>query len=74
MGDDIEVENMDLGDDKDLAADVDDGIPEEEYDPEGLDSSDDEDSKIEGLDMEADTDGAHLFAPLVESPADHSLL
>lgn len=57
-GDDFEIEEVELGDDKDLAADVDDGIlEEEEDDPEGLESSDDEDSKIEGLDMEADTEG-----------------
>ena len=53
MGDDLEVEDIELGDDKDLAADVDDGIPEE--DEEGLESDDDED-RIEGLDMEEDTD------------------
>lgn len=57
VGDDIEVEDMELGDDKDLAADVDDGLPDEDDDPEGLESSDDEDGKIEGLDMEADTEG-----------------
>jgi ATP-dependent RNA helicase DHX37/DHR1 len=57
VGDDVEIEEVELGDDKDLAADVDDGIPEEDDDPEGLESSDDEDGKIEGLDMEEDTEG-----------------
>lgn len=60
MGDDVEIEEVELGDDeRDLAADVDDGIPEEdEYDPEGLDSDDeDDDTKIPGLDLEEDTDG-----------------
>jgi ATP-dependent RNA helicase DHX37/DHR1 len=58
VGDDIEVEDVELGDDKDLAADVDDGIPEED-DPEDLESSDDDDDEtFKGLDKEADTDGA----------------
>lgn len=58
MGDDIEVEDIELGDDKDLAADVDDGILDEDDDPDGLESSDDEDGKIEGLDLEEDTEGS----------------
>lgn len=60
VGDDVEVEDIDLGvDDKDLAADVDDGIPIEDEDD--LESSDDEDNKIDGIDMEADSDGEFSF-------------
>ncbi|KAK4703639.1 ATP-dependent RNA helicase DHX37/DHR1, partial [Phenoliferia sp. Uapishka_3] len=62
MGDDIEVEDLDLGDDKDLAADVDDGLPMD--DPEDLESSDDEDSKINGVDMEEDTEEPLYILPL----------
>ncbi|KAM0749651.1 P-loop containing nucleoside triphosphate hydrolase protein [Meredithblackwellia eburnea MCA 4105] len=65
VGDDLEVEDIELGDDrKDLAADVDDGLPEEDDDPEGLESSDDEDSRIAGVDMEADTDEPLHILPL----------
>ena len=47
---------MDLGDDnKDLAADVDDGIYDND-DEEALESDEDED-KIVGLDLEEDTEG-----------------
>lgn len=56
MGDDVEVEDIELGDDKDLAADVDDGIPEEDEDDLESDD-DDEDGVFKGIDMEADTDG-----------------
>ncbi|KAL8277707.1 hypothetical protein RQP46_009829 [Phenoliferia psychrophenolica] len=61
-GDDFEIEEVELGDDKDLAADVDDGNPED--DPDDLESSDDEDIKIEGVDMEADTDEPLYILPL----------
>lgn len=65
-GDDLEVEDVELGQDRDLAADVDDGLPLEEDDPEGLESSDDEDSKIAGLDLEEDTEGE--LTPRLLSP------
>ncbi|SGY69292.1 BQ5605_C004g02989 [Microbotryum silenes-dioicae] len=55
MGDDVEVEELELGEDNiDLAADVDDGIYDE--DPEGLES-DEEEEKFGGMDFEDDTDG-----------------
>ncbi|KAK4050572.1 putative ATP-dependent RNA helicase DHR1 [Microbotryomycetes sp. JL221] len=56
LGDDAEAEDVDLGDnDKDLAADVDDGVYDED-DEEGLESDEDED-KFGDLDLEEDTDG-----------------
>lgn len=63
VGDDLEIEEVELGDDKDLAADVDDGIPDEDDDPEALESSDDEDESKPGLDMEEDTEG-ELYSSL----------
>lgn len=59
MGDDLEAEEVELGDDKDLAADVDDGLYDQD-DPEDLES-DEEDEKFGGLDMEEDTDGELSF-------------
>ncbi|SCV72455.1 BQ2448_3992 [Microbotryum intermedium] len=62
MGDDVEVEELELGeDDMDLAADVDDGVYDE--DPEGLES-DEEEEKIGGLDLEDDTDEPMHILPL----------
>lgn len=60
MGDDLETEDMDLGarDDKDLAADVDDGLYDED-DVDGLES-DEEDEKFGGMDLEDDTDGGSV--------------
>ena len=64
MGDDFETEDMDLGanDDKDLAADVDDGLYDED-DVDGLES-DEEDEKFGGMDLEDDTDGRVFLARL----------
>ena len=87
VGDDLETEEIELGDDKDLAADVDDGIPEED-DPEDLESSDDEgDDTLRGMDLEADTDEPMYVLPLysllptekqmkvfAEPPAGHRLV
>lgn len=58
-----EAEDLDIGEDNDLAADVDDG-DEAASDPEGLDSSDDE--ELGDLDMideesEGETAAAELF-------------
>lgn len=65
LGDDVEVEEIDLGDrDEDLAADVDDGIGILDDDPDDLESSDDEDTKIKGVDMEEDTDEPLYILPL----------
>ncbi|KAI5474522.1 DHX37 protein [Pseudohyphozyma bogoriensis] len=64
VGDDFEAEELDLGDDKDLAADVDDGPRMDESDPEDLESSDDEDMKKLGVDMEEDTDEPLYILPL----------
>lgn len=62
MGDDLEAEEIELGDDKDLAADVDDGLYDDD-DVDGLES-DEEDEKFGGLDMEEDTDGECLSSTL----------
>lgn len=44
-----------------MAADVDDGIGILDDDPDDLESSDDEDTKIKGVDMEEDTDGSSIY-------------
>ncbi|GAA5824872.1 hypothetical protein JCM3770_002186 [Rhodotorula araucariae] len=86
VGDDLEAEDVDLGEDKDLAADVDDGVYEE--DDEGLESDeDDEDDTFKGLDMEEDVDEPMHILPLysllaterqmkvfAEPPAGHRLV
>ena len=57
VGDDLEAEDVELGADKDLAADVDDGVYED--DEEGLESDEDmDDEAFQGLDIEEDVDGA----------------
>ncbi|KAM0787963.1 hypothetical protein ACM66B_006167 [Microbotryomycetes sp. NB124-2] len=62
VGDDLEAEEVDLGDDKDLAADVDDGVYDED-DEEGLESDEDEE-KFGGLDLEEDTEEPMHILPL----------
>jgi ATP-dependent RNA helicase DHX37/DHR1 len=52
-----EAEDLEIGGQNDLAADVDDGDAAGDSDPEGLDSSDDEDDGL-GLDMvDEDSEG-----------------
>lgn len=59
VGDDLETEEVELGEDRDLAADVDDGVYYDD-DEEALESDDDEDDTFKGIDMEEDVDGALL--------------
>ncbi|GAA5900422.1 hypothetical protein JCM5296_001422 [Sporobolomyces johnsonii] len=86
VGDDLEAEEVELGEDKDLAADVDDGIYDDD-DEEGLESDDDEDDAFKGIDMEEDTDEPLYILPLysllptekqmkvfAEPPAGHRLV
>jgi ATP-dependent RNA helicase DHX37/DHR1 len=57
VGDDLEAEEVELGEDKDLAADVDDGVYNDD-DEEALESDDeDEDDALKGLDLEEDSEG-----------------
>ncbi|GAA6030126.1 hypothetical protein JCM8097_009274 [Rhodosporidiobolus ruineniae] len=62
-GDDLEAEEIDLGDDKDLAADVDDGVYDED-DEEALESDDEDQELFKGIDMEADVDEPMHILPL----------
>lgn len=56
---DIEVDDLELGKESDLAKDVDDGeVPE---DPEALDTDDEDDLIIEGVVNEEDSLGEYLF-------------
>ncbi|GAA5902843.1 hypothetical protein JCM8208_006490 [Rhodotorula glutinis] len=86
VGDDLEAEDVELGADKDLAADVDDGVYED--DEEGLESDEDmDDEAFQGLDMEEDVDEPLHVLPLysllpterqmrvfAEPPAGHRLV
>ncbi|BGP22097.1 DHX37 protein [Rhodotorula toruloides] len=66
MGDDLEAEEVDLGEGRDLAADVDDGVydVDEEAD-EALESDiDGDDETFKGIDMEEDTDEPMHVLPL----------
>lgn len=72
VGDDFETEDIDLGADRDLAADVDDGVYDED-DEDGLESDEDED-KFGGIDMEEDTDGELRFRNNTESKERLSLM
>jgi hypothetical protein len=49
-----EAEDLEIGQQNDLAADVDDGAADEDSDPEGLDSSDDEELGLDMLDEESE--------------------
>ncbi|GAA5964446.1 hypothetical protein JCM3765_006281 [Sporobolomyces pararoseus] len=64
IGDDLEAEEVELGEDKDLAADVDDGVYNDD-DEEALESDDeDEDDALKGLDMEEDSEEPLHILPL----------
>jgi hypothetical protein len=52
---------LEIGQQEDLAADVDDGAADEDSDPEGLDSSDDEELGLDMLDEESE--GEHWIFP-----------
>ncbi|GAA5824419.1 hypothetical protein JCM5353_005031 [Sporobolomyces roseus] len=87
FGDDLEAEEVELGEDKDLAADVDDGIYDDD-DDEALESDDeDEDDTLKGLDLEEDSEEPLHILPLysllptekqmkvfAEPPAGHRLV
>ncbi|GAA5996854.1 ATP-dependent RNA helicase ECM16 [Rhodotorula paludigena] len=86
VGDDLETEEVELGEDKDLAADVDDGVYHDD-DEEALESDDDEDDTFKGIDMEEDVDEPMHILPLysllptekqmkvfAEPPAGHRLV
>ncbi|GAA6009925.1 hypothetical protein JCM11491_000868 [Sporobolomyces phaffii] len=87
VGDDLEVEEVELGEDKDLAADVDDGVYNDD-DEEALESDDDdEDDALKGIDMEEDSEEPLHILPLysllptekqmkvfAEPPAGHRLV
>ncbi|GAA6063790.1 hypothetical protein JCM10212_001360 [Sporobolomyces blumeae] len=62
-GDDLETEEIDLGEDKDLAADVDDGIYDD-GDEEALESEDEDDDTLKGLDLEEDSEEPLHILPL----------
>ncbi|BGP29302.1 putative ATP-dependent RNA helicase DHR1 [Rhodotorula toruloides] len=66
MGDDLEAEEVDLGEGRDLAADVDDGVYDvDEEDEEALESDmDGDDETFKGIDMEEDTDEPMHILPL----------
>ncbi|BGP37169.1 putative ATP-dependent RNA helicase DHR1 [Rhodotorula kratochvilovae] len=85
VGDDLEAEDVDLGEDKDLAADVDDGVYQD--DDEGLESDDEDEDETKGIDMEEDVDEPMHILPLysllaterqmkvfAEPPAGHRLV
>ncbi|GAA5917841.1 hypothetical protein JCM6882_000837 [Rhodosporidiobolus microsporus] len=61
--DDLEAEEIDLGEDKDLAADVDDGVWDDD-DDEALESDDEDQELFKGIDMEADVDEPMHILPL----------
>ncbi|PRQ74930.1 hypothetical protein AAT19DRAFT_13952 [Rhodotorula toruloides] len=65
-GDDLEAEEVDLGEGRDLAADVDDGVYDvDEDDDEALESDiDGDDDTFKGIDMEEDTDEPMHILPL----------
>ncbi|GAA5851056.1 hypothetical protein JCM8547_009166 [Rhodosporidiobolus lusitaniae] len=62
VSDDLETEEIDLGDDRDLAADVDDGVWDD--DDEALESDDEDRELFKGIDMEADVDEPLHILPL----------
>ena len=63
----LEVEDLDIGYDDDLAGDVDDGEEDNSHDPEALDTDDDEDEDEKlGIDSE-ETEGASAID--VKAPA-----
>ncbi|BGO88798.1 hypothetical protein NBRC10512_006938 [Rhodotorula toruloides] len=66
IGDDLEAEEVDLGEGRDLAADVDDGVYDvDEEDDEALESDiDGDDETFKGIDMEEDTDEPMHILPL----------
>ncbi|GAA5831310.1 hypothetical protein JCM11251_007830 [Rhodosporidiobolus azoricus] len=61
-GDDLEAEEIDLGEDRDLAADVDDGVWDD--DDEALESDDEDKELFRGINMEADVDEPMHILPL----------
>ncbi|GAA5901715.1 ATP-dependent RNA helicase ECM16 [Sporobolomyces salmoneus] len=64
IGDDLEVEEVELGEDKDLAADVDDGVYNDD-DEDALESDDEEeDHALKGLDLEEDSEEPLHILPL----------
>ncbi|BGP13274.1 putative ATP-dependent RNA helicase DHR1 [Rhodosporidiobolus nylandii] len=63
VADDLEAEEVDLGEDKDLAADVDDGVYDDD-DEEALESDDEDAELFKGVDMEADVDEPMHILPL----------
>lgn len=66
--DGMEAEDVQLGKDThDLAADVDDGHEPEE-DPEALDTDDEDELEVEGVDLLEDSDGAQMMWPISIAP------
>ncbi|GAA6000763.1 hypothetical protein JCM10207_004646 [Rhodosporidiobolus poonsookiae] len=63
VADDLEAEEVDLGEDRDLAADVDDGVWDDD-DEEALESDDEDAELFKGIDMEADVDEPMHILPL----------
>ncbi|GAA5990956.1 hypothetical protein JCM11641_007445 [Rhodosporidiobolus odoratus] len=63
VADDLEAEEVDLGDDRDLAADVDDGVWDDD-DEDALESDDEDKELFRGIDTEADVDEPMHILPL----------